>query len=88
MGYGRKCTTKKQNHSVRATCPNLSAIPNLALAPEFLSRAEGPLGYSFSVPGDTTKPLDYRALGLLIIATILLGVILLRWGSHLAWGAR
>jgi hypothetical protein len=40
------------------------------------------------VSSTETKPVDPRAVGLLVVAAIIFTVILIRWGSTLAWSAR
>jgi hypothetical protein len=37
---------------------------------------------------DEKPPIDSRLVGLLIIATIVLAIILMRWGHYIPWGAR
>ncbi len=45
------------------------------------------LGYSCCMAATQPK-LDSRAVGLLVLAGMVLGYILLRWGALLPWSAR
>jgi hypothetical protein len=47
-----------------------------------------PLRYPVLVNSPHDKPLDYRAIGLLVVAAIIFAIVLWRWGATIPWSAR
>jgi hypothetical protein len=73
--------------SFQPTCRSRSSFV-LGKADASFCGLEAALRYPVPVNSSRENPADPRAIGLLVVAAIILVIILVRWGGTLAWSAR